>query len=457
MFMKIKEDNKKSLIKKSLRYSILDGTFASMMVGFGESFFSAFAVFLKANNIQLGLLGSLPQMIGSLSQLFSNRLINFLKSRKRLVCISALLQGLMYIPIALVFFFGTFKVFHLILFVCLYWIFGMMLSPAWNSWMGELVDSNKRGSYFGIRNKITGFASFLTLLIGGYILQNFTNGVMMQYVGFAVIFSLALVSRIMSFIFLTKKYEPGYDLLPESDFTFSEIARSARFTNYRSLMLYLGLTNFAVFLSAPFFVAYMLYDLKMSYMTFTIVNAAAAAVKLVAMPVWGKVSDQFGTRKVISLAGFLMPVVPVLWLFSGNIFYLVLIQMFSGFVWAGFELSSFNFIFDVTDHRTRAKCVSYFNMFSGVLVFLGAVIGSLIVRYNDVFWSKYLLVFLISFAVRYVVAFIFIPKLREVRQVDGIPYTKLFFKIVTMMPTVGPVYHLITFKRNHKDDYEKIK
>src|SRR3989339_2065867 len=92
---RIDSNKKKEAIRKSLRYSILDGTFYSLMVGFGESFFSAFAVFLKANNMQLGLLGSLPQALGSLSQLVSNRLIWLFNSRKKFVCTSALLEGLM--------------------------------------------------------------------------------------------------------------------------------------------------------------------------------------------------------------------------------------------------------------------------------------------------------------------------------------------------------------------------
>lgn len=448
--MNSKIGDKNRLIKKSLRYSVLDGTFASMMVGFGESFFSAFAVFLKANNMQLGLLGSLPQVLGSLSQLFSSRLIKLFRSRKRLVCISALLEGLMYIPIALVFFFGTLRVIYLILFVCLYWMFGRTLGPAWNSWMGDLVDERKRGSYFGKRNKVTGFASFTALLLGGYILQHFTNGVINQYIGFAVVFCLALISRIISFVYLTKKYEPKYEIVPEADFSFFDFIKKIGSTNYGLLVVYLCLTSFAVFLAGPFFVAYMLYDLKFSYMTYTIVIAAAVIIKFTSMPVWGKASDKFGARKVLGLAGFLMPLVPLLWLFSGEVLYLIIIQMFSGFVWAGLELSSFNFIFDTTTPQKRATCVSYYNVLNGIAMFTGAVIGGLIVRYNNFLWSKYLLVFFMSSIARYIVAFVLIPKLKEVRQVDGIPYPRLFLKIVTTMPTKGLIYHLVTFKRNHK-------
>ena len=439
-----KEGNK---IKKSLTYSILDGAFYSIMVGFGESFFSAFAVFLKANNLQLGLLGSLPQALGSLSQFFSNRLIKLFNSRKNFVCISALLEGLMYIPIALVFFLGELKVYHLIFFVCLYWLFGMILTPAWSSWMGDLVNEKERGVYFGRRNRIAGFASFVSLLIGGYILHNFSDGVINEYIGFVVIFSLALMSRMVSFLYLTKKYEPAYAAMPEAQFSFIDFIRQARFRNYGLFVIYLCIMNFSVFLAGPFFAAYMLYDLNLDYMTFTIINAAALIVKYIFMPVWGKASDLYGTKKVLALTGFLMPVVPVLWLFSKDVLYLIIIQAYSGFIWAGFEIASFNFIFDTTSSEKRATCIAYYNILNGIAIFLGAVIGGFIAKYNDLFWSKYLLVFLLSFVFRYIASFIFIPRLREVRQVEHIPYPKLLFHIATTMPTMGLIHNLITIRK----------
>ena len=438
---------KEKAIKKSLKYSILDGTFASAMVGFGESFFSAFAVFLKASNLQLGLLGSLPQTLGSISQLLANKLIKLFNSRKKFICISVLLEAFMYIPIALAFFLGTFKVFYLILFTCIYWIFGMILSPAWNSWMGDLVQERERGSYFGMRNKIAGFASFISMLIGGYILKHYTNGTMTQYIGFVIIFAMAFASRIISFVYLTKKYEPEYRLLPEAYFSFIAFLKKARFRNYGLFVIYLCLMNFSVFLAGPFFAAYMLYDLKFDYMTFTLVNAIALIVKFISMPVWGRASDKFGTKKVLSLSGFLLPILPVLWLFSKNIPYLMFVQVVSGFAWAGFEISSFNFVFDTTSPQKRATCVAYYNVLNGLAIFAGAILGALIIKYNNLFWSKYLLVFLISGIARCIASIIFIPKLKEVREVEHVPYNKLFLNVLTSMPTMGLVHRIITFRK----------
>jgi MFS family permease len=438
--------------RKSLRYSLFDGGAAAAMIGFGESFFVVYALFLKATTFQVGLLSSLPQALGSLFQFFSNSLIRAAGSRKRLVVLAALLQGLMYVPVALVFFLGTYRVWHLILFASLYWAFGMILGPAWNSWMGDLVIEDRRGAYFGRRSKITGTATFIAVLVAGYILQQYNGTRETQYTGFVLIFLLALASRMVSVLFLSKQYEPGYAVPREAEFGFLEFLQQARFRNYGRFVLYLGLMNFSVYLAAPFFTPYMLRDLHLSYLTFTIVSAAAIVVKVLCLPVWGRAADRFGARRVLSLTGTLMPLVPVLWLLSGEVVWLIAIQAYSGFIWGGFEIAAFSFIFDTTTPQKRATCVAYYNMINGVALISGALLGSLIVHMNAQFWSPYLLVFLLSGLLRFAASIIFLPKLREVRDVETIGYSRLFLKVVTSMPTVGLVYELIPFRRKREGE-----
>lgn len=446
----------KEKVRKSLKYSIFDGSFYSSMVGFGESFISAFAVFLKSNTIVIGLLGSLPQFLGSLSQLLSNHLLSLFKSRKRMVCTFAFLQGLMYIPILLVFFMGEMRAVYLLIFTCLYFFFGMLISPAWNSWMGDLVKKEERGYYFGRRNRIAGFVSFVTFLGGGYLLQSFTDGTSTQYIGFMIIFILAFLSRVISFIFLIRQYEPSFEISNEARFSFVEFVRDSFKRNFNRFVTYLVFMNFSVYIAAPFFTAYMLYDLKFSYITFTVINAAALLAKFISMPLWGKICDKYGTRKVLAFSGLLMPFVPLLWVFTNNIQWLLLIQVFSGFIWAGFEIASFNYIFDATTPQKRTTCVAYYNVLNGVGIFLGALVGSFIVKHNKVFASAFLLVFLISFILRISTSLIFIPMLKEFRRVENISYKDMVFKMVGgSIPNMGFLYDLITFKHNHEHDIHK--
>ncbi len=440
-------------IRKSLRYSITEGALAASMVGFGESFFVAYALLLKATTVQVGILSALPQALGALLQFFSNALIRAFGSRKKLVMSGSLLQALMYVPVALIFFSGEWRVWHLLFFVCLYFAFGMVINPSWNSWMGDLVVENRRGAYFGRRSKVTSTASFIALLSAGYILSQFEGGgTQRQYEGFVLIFLIALACRMVSILFLSKQFEPVYKVPRQAGFGFMEFLKEPGFRNYRYFVTYLGLMNFAVFISGPFFTPYMLKDLRMDYLTFTLVNASSIIVKVLSLPVWGRAVDRFGARRVMSLAGFLMPVVPVLWLFSEKVSWLIAVQIYSGFIWGGFEIATVGFIFDITTPQKRVTGMAYYNMVSGFALISGALLGSLVVRLNTIFASPYLLVFFISGVLRFGASLLFLPRLREVRTVEEIGYPRLLLKVVFSVPTISLLYELIPFQRRELDE-----
>ena len=425
--------NKK--IKKSLFYSIVDGSFWSIMFGMGERYLAAFAVFLKATNLQLGLLTSLPLLIGSILQYFSMKLTDYFGSRKRFTMTTATIQAFIWIPILLSFFMGKMSVNFLILFAIIYFVSGMIAVPAWNSWIGDLVPAEIRGKYFAKRNRITGLVIFLSFVLGGIILDLFKDGSNKQYIGFIIIFLAAMFARFFSVMFLGKKYEPKFKIRKRSEFSFFDFIKQARFRNYGLFVFFLTLMNFAVYITAPYFVAYMLYDLEFSYFTYMIVVSAAFIAKYLSLPVWGELTDTYGTKKILALTGFIIPILPVLWIFSKSVSYLMGVQILGGIFWAGFELSSFNFVFDTTTPEKRPRCVSYYNMINGVLIFLGSIAGSIIIKYNTLFWSKYYLAFIVSGSLRFLIALYFLPKLREVREVADIKYQKVFLKASNMIIT----------------------
>jgi MFS family permease len=412
------------------------------MVGLGECFFAPFAIFLLATNFQLGLLGTLPQIMGSFLQLFSDKMLRlFHFRRQRLVCTGAFLQGFLCIPIALTFFLGTYRIEYLILFVVLYNIFGSTLGPVWNSWMGDLVNENHRGAYFGKRNRILGISSFISVLAGGYILKSFTDGTTRQYLGFVTLFVLAFLGRMVSTLYLSKKYEPEYKPAPEKKGAFWDFLKHVASDNFGIFVLCMCSMNFAVFMSAPFFAPYMLKDLKLDYMTYTMISATATITKLIVVPRWGRACDQFGCRKVLMLAGFLMPMCPILWLFCSQNWYLLLIQVYAGFVWAGFEMAVINLMFEATTPELRVSYLSYFNVLNSIAIFAGGMAGSFLVRYNHFFWSQYLFIFALSGLLRYIAYFTYIPRFKEVRAVDPIPYSRLLLKIMGILPVWELIHH----------------
>lgn len=458
---KIKEDVRSEKIKKSLLISIFEGSFWSVMIGLGEKYLSAFAVFLKATNTQIGLLTSLPILFSSLSQFFSPDLIEKFKSRKKFVVLGVLINAFSWLLMLSVFYLGNYKVYYLILFAIIYWVAGALPYPAWNSWMGDLVNPEQRGTYFGRRTKITVLIILIFTALGGLILDWFKTGLGKPYLGFVIVFLGAMLARLGSAFLMSKQYEPEMVKVEEEDkFSFFDFLKQAPFRNYGLYTIFLMLMNFAVYISAPFFTAYMLYDLHFSYTKYMIILSVPLIAKYFSLPVWGKFSDQYGNKKIMSLTGYLMPIVPILWIFSTNYYYLIIAEIFSGIIWAGFDLSTFNFIFDSTTPQKRARCVSYLSVTTGIMVFLGTMLGSVIIDYNNLFWTKYYLAFLVSGIVRVFVSAILLPRIKERRKVKEIGYEQMAYQITRMIVTKGisNVLFIFTFSKNYwenRDHSEK--
>ena len=443
---------------KSLEYSIKDGTAFSVMTGFGEQYFSPFAIELGAGNTEIGLLASVPQFAASIFQLWTSKTTAFFKSRKKTILIFVMLQALTWIPLALIAFYAPIHgVYLLIALVCLYFIFGQFAGPAWNSLIGDLVNEDSRGRFFGMRNRITGTSAFISLLIAGYALSVFSK--VDIFYGYALIFAVAFVARLVSWHYLNKTEDPP--TIPErlGGFSYAGYLKRLRKTNYGRFALYFALMNFSVNVAAPFFTVYMLRDLGMSYLDYTLITASSALTSFLAMAYWGPIADRFGNKKILSFSGITLTLVPLFWLFSADVAYLILAQLVSGFFWAGFNLSSLNFVYDNVKPAKRTRVFAYHNVLTGTSIFLGALTGSMLaatLTTPAVFSSSLQTLFLISGLMRAAASLFFLPRIREKRDVEYITSRDFFIKYGGTGPIMGLTYGTViglhrTLKKIKKD------
>ncbi|MBN2015148.1 MAG: MFS transporter [Candidatus Altiarchaeota archaeon] len=431
---------------KSLKYSIKDGAAFSAMTGFGEQYFSPLAIELGASNLEIGMLVSTPQFIAALLQLYTSRVTSYLKSRKKTITLFVLLQALTWLPlmsITLLLFEN--KILLLILLVTLYFVFGHFIVPVWNSLIGDLVSEGVRGRFFGMRNRINGATAFISLFIAGFLLSLFPKEEIMQ--GFVLIFSIAFIARLVSWHYLKKSEDPPMKSDKENEFSFIQYLRRLKETNYGRFALYFALMNFSVYIASPFFTVYMLRDLQMPYLEYTIVTASAALTSFLAMTHWGNLADRFGNRRILSFSGMSIVVVPILWLFSKDIIYLIFAQVVSGFVWAGFNLSSMNFVYDNVKPENRTRVFAYHNVLAGVSLFMGSMVGGLLaftITSSWIFYSSLQVIFLISGLVRGIASLLFLPRLKERRSVEEISSRDFFIRYNGTGPIIGLTYKAVT-------------
>jgi len=416
--------------ERSLKYSKIEGAAYAAVVGLGENFLSPFALALGANNLFIGLLSAIPHLVGSLSQLLGAWLVARLPSRKPFIVLGALVQAPVWLAVLLIPFLGLpleWALGLLLLLVSLHWFFGSVIHPAWASLIGDLVPSNKRGSFFGSRNSFTGLASLGSMVLGGWLLGVAAGNI---FIGFAALFALVLVARLTSVYFLSRHAEPEWKPNHHPTINVIEFTKRAWGTNFGKLTLYAILFLFVVNIAAPFFVVYMLRDLGYSYFTYGILVALELLARVLSMPYWGKLADQYGNRAVLAVGGTLVPFVPLLWLLSPNPMWIALAGVFSGFVWAAFDLAVFDYLMDASNKKNRPEYFAHFALFNNLSIALGAAVGGFLSQaLSETIFLGMVglpLVLLVSGILRLAVTATLLPRVREVKPREEPPKEFLF-------------------------------
>ena len=236
--------------------------------------------------------------------------------------------------------------------------------------------------------------------------------------GFMILFFLAMIFRLLTWKSFKKQYEPKLKIEKVDHFSFWEFLKKLPKTNFGRFTIFRGLLAFSISISSPLVAVYLLRNLNFSYITYMLIITSAIFFSLIFLELWGKIADKYGNYRVMVLTTLIIPIVPLLWILSPSPIYLIFVpSMFSGIVWAGFLLASGNFIYDNGRPQKRGLVISYFNMFVGKGIFLGAGLAALLIKFIDLnFIEPLFAIFIIGSIARMFVVYVFLPRVKEVRK-----------------------------------------
>ena len=399
--------------KKSLKY--FHGEVGAEAAGEAANAYApASMVAAGAGDSTIAMLSTLNNFVAGLLYIKVPTVIQKMGSRKKAILVLAFLDAIGWLPlIAILLFFRPVNPLWLI--PC--WIFnlipGMLLAPARSSWLADLVPANIRGRYFGMRAAISGAAYLGTFYVFSYVLQIFNN---QAIDGFALLFFVALVASFVCFLIYSKIHNTPVTPEKDAKFGFFDFLGETRQRNLGKFILFVALFQFAVYLASPFFTPYLLNDLHFTYIFFALVFSAEFAARVLVVTLWGKYADKAGNLKVMRIVSFAIPFVPLLWLVSHHIIYLVMVQLFSGACWAGFDLCSGNFIYEAAPAGKRLKYIAYYKALSTLFMALGALTGAYLLGVvRPILGYNILALFVLSGVLRLAVTMVMFPKLKEVR------------------------------------------
>jgi len=427
----------------SRRYGLRDGACQAITQGSGEQYLSAFALLLHASPFQLSLLSALPQLIGTVAQVASIKLLRCFPDRKALIRAGTVGQALAWIPILLLpLLFPDTGPWLVIAGTALYFACTQFTTPAWNSFIADHLDQHERGAYFARRATIMASLSFGALCVAGWLLSLWQHHAL-AWIGFAVIFTLAGVARMCSAMALSNVEDVHHTSHADTTPSFRTFLAGTSLS-FRRFLLFSGLMHAAVLIAAPFFVLYMLRDLHLAYWSYGSWLAAGLLGQLVTLGAWGRFADRFGNKALLSVTGFMVPFLPMCYLAGTNLPFLFCVNFLGGVTWGGLALGLQNYVFDAVRPADRAKAVATYSTINAFGWCVGAFAGSWLVnllpsqvaigQFSLPLASNLPLVFFVSGALRLVVSSSLLGTFHEARAVEQAPFTQLVWELPLLKP-----------------------
>ncbi len=441
-------------VNKSLDLSVKEGILQSVSGSIFNTFLVPLALSFRATNFQIGLIATMQQVAATAGQIPGAKLTAHM-NRKNIWLLGQLVGRIgTWIPIILLPLLDMQDpVTFIIILAATSSLFMAFRGPAWSSLMGDLVKQEIRGQYFGRRNMLIGLAGVITTLAAGFLIG---------FLGFSFVFLIGLAAGILAIFYFMRIYEPPVHRIYHYKHEFPH-PRNWTFAIKSNMSLvvftiYTTSFNFAVELAAPFYTVYMLKDLGFSYEVFSIIVILGAVARLASFKYWGRLNDKFGSKRILIVTGVFSCFIPFGWIFSTTVWQVVLVKIYDGFIFSGFDQVVFNYLLDVTPAGKRPQYIANYNFFAGLGIVFGTMAGAFLVQSLEgttFFWIAGLqILFLMSFILR-AASCTFLVKIKDiqVRQTDIMPVTYVMWRSVAVEPARG-IANAINFSFRYAFDRE---
>ncbi len=393
-----------------MKYQYWDALFFSLMVGAGETFFTAYALEIGHDELLSGLLATAPIVIGGVVQLIAPVVINYLRSYRLWVVAGAFVQSLVFL--ALILFDQYIRSSYLFLFslVVLYWSITLGISPGWNTWMAKILSAEKIRYFFSQRNIIMSIGTLIGLLASGLLLH-FHHGEILGMSIYHFIFLLCFGFRFLSFLSMLKYPKVDFEKILTFQWKFKdEILSPAKNEKFiYQFVIFSSLIKLGVYFSASFFAPYMLQELTLSYLDYVLILMSAYCGRVLLGQLLKNAVHRFDVNQIYLISSLGISTIPLLWTFSQDFKYIFILEILTGMMWGGFEIAFMITCFEEIPAQSQAKIMSLYNLIHTLCIGVGCLLGALTFYYMDVSLKTYFFIFALSTALR-LASLLFFPR-----------------------------------------------
>ena len=398
----------RSVLRRDLCSSTSDGGGFSTMVGLGETYFPAYFLVLGMSDFKIGVLATVPYLLGSLYQMLTPWGVRRLHSFRRWVVLNASIQAASLFVMGWLTWYNQAQFWNVLLLVSFYWGGGLATSPVWNTWMEFLVPQRVRVKFLSRRMRVCQISLLLSVTLAGFLIEGATQRGAPIMCFAALLFGAAFARSFSSFM-LNRKSEHSRWVDAVHPPKKGLRAKSHAWSIARSTVPFFVAMQFAVFISAPYFAPFILRVMGADCTQYMFLIVLGYVGRIMTLHWAGSVARHWGAGWLLLIGGIGMIPLSGLWIFHQSFLFLCILQVIGGAAWAWYELAVSLVLIEKITGPGRVTVLAWFNTFNGVAMVAGMLIGGAIIQFWEGNEWAFIAVFLLSSAAR-LFAFVLFPR-----------------------------------------------
>ena len=353
------------------------------------AFMTAFALDLGASTVIIGILAAIPHLT-QIGQIGGVYVIDRWRNRRAVAIACTAISRPMYLVMALAAFVRPLELALALLIVAytIRYIVTALMACGFNLWVRDLVPEVRRGRLTGSRlAAMSAIAIVLGLGAAAFIDFWKAHDFGPATTAYSILFIGAFIGGSYSTWCMTRMPEPRMAPPAEEVALIERLGHPWRDDNYRRLLLFLGVWNFAVNLAAPFFLVHMLQRLHLDLWIVMALTLTSQFFNVMVLRRWGEIADRMSNKSVLRVCAPMFVACIFAWTFTTfpepHIFtipLLIVIHVLTGISTAGVALASGNIALklapagDATAYLANNSLVVSFA--SGVAPIIGGLVAA---------------------------------------------------------------------------------
>jgi len=346
-----------------------------------------FAQKLGASNFQFGLLTALP-FLASLVSLPASLLIERTGDRKRVFLGSFYVQRGMWMLIALAPLWivshqasasgAALGVFLWLMF--LMYAAGAAGSPAWLSWMADIVPSRLNGKYFSRRRQWGILTAVPAAVFVGWFLDRCVPAADLAVLRWCSILFLCCAVCGLTDIHLFQ-FVPAVPKMPRKGIRLLAALREPLHNPvFLWCSLFVAALTFAVNLLGQFATLYLLEEVRVSNMAVQMILVVAPMIaQLLVLGPWGRAADRMSKKPLLTLASIGLVPVGIGWCFvtPSHVWLAYALSSLGAALWAGVEVVNLNLVLETSGGLSQRAGGSGYAAVNSVIINIAGCLGGL--------------------------------------------------------------------------------